>query len=124
MSNPQLFDTTAYEAYPEPTPDELAGLGKDARATLRNARLIEQGINPGTRLALHANAAPDRTSPGHRCGGCQHLYVKHAGNSRFLKCDQTSVRADVHHDGPDMRAWWPACTRFLAIGDTSGGDAA
>lgn len=124
MSDPQLFDTTAYEVHTEPTPDQLESLGKDARATLRNARLIETGTNPGTRLPLHNNAATGRTGDGLRCSGCQHLYTKHVHDSRFLKCNQTSVRHDVQADGPDMRAWWPACTRFLAIGDTSGGDAA
>lgn len=113
MSDPQLFDTTPYEVPTLPTADELDGLGKDARATLRNKALItDQGINPGTRLPLHPAASRDRGGPGPRCGDCTHLYVKHAGNSRFLKCDQTNVRADVHHDGPDMRAWWPACTRY------------
>lgn len=117
MSDPQLFDTTAYEVCTEPTPDELAGLGKDARATLRNARLIDNGTNPGTRLPLHANAATGREGDGLRCSGCQHLRRKFAHGSRFLKCDQTSVRPDVHWDGPDMRAWWPACTHFVAIGE-------
>lgn len=123
MSDPQLFDATAYEVHPEPTPDELEGLGKDARATLRNARLIAQGTNPGTRLPLHPDAATGRDGTGLRCNGCQHLYVKHAGNSTFLKCPQTAVRADVHSDGPDMRGWWPACTRYAAIGDTKAGGA-
>lgn len=112
----QLFDSTPYEVHAIPTADDLDGLGHDARATLRNNRLIESGTNPGTRLPLHPDASRDRSGPGPRCGDCAHLYSKlpYASSSgrTFLKCDQTSVRPDVHYDGPDMRAWWPACTRY------------
>lgn len=115
MSEPQLFDTTPYEVTHTSTLDELDGLGHDARATLRNARLIEAGTNPGTRLPLHPAASRERGGSGPRCGDCAHLYTKRPPSSSgktFLKCDQTSVRPDVHYDGPDMRAWWPACTRY------------
>lgn len=115
MSGDQLFDSAPYEVHTLPTPDELDGLGHDARATLRNTRLIEAGTNPGTRLPLYAATSRERGGPGPRCGDCAHLYVKRPPGSSgrtFLKCDQTAVRPDVHYDGPDMRAWWPACTRY------------
>lgn len=118
----ELFDATPYERDPEPhAPDPLAGLGRDARATLRYRRFMKRGVHPGTHLPLHSAAAPvgDRHADGLRCGGCAHLYVKLAGASRFLKCERTSLRADVATDGPDMRAWWPACTVFARAGESS-----
>lgn len=95
-----------------PPPDPLEGLGRDARATIRKDELIRRGINPGTRLPLHARAASGRDGDGLRCGSCTHLYRAEAGNKSFLKCEQAGVYNARHSWGPDMRAWWPACHRY------------
>lgn len=113
----------APEAAPEPgslfpylepvaIPDRFEGLGRDARRTLRLADLIASGINPGTRLPLHAQAAKERVGAGLRCRDCSHLYRTGAGASDFLKCEEAGVRNSRGSWGPDMRAWWPACRVF------------
>ena len=109
MSEPTLFPDL--EPIPAPA-DPLEGLGRDARATIRKDELIRRGINPGTRLPLHARAAKGRDGDGLRCGTCTHLYRAEAGNKRFLKCEQAGVYNARHSWGPDMRAWWPACHRY------------
>ncbi|WP_280332081.1 hypothetical protein [Nocardia wallacei] len=98
----------------EPTlrPDRFEGLGANARHTLRQAGFITAGINPGTRLRVHTDAAKDRDGPGLRCRDCKHLYKTGAGNSSFLKCRQAGVYNSRGSWGPDMRAWWPACIKF------------
>ena len=108
-SEPSLFPDLEPVA---PPPDPLEGLGRDARATIRKDELIRRGINPGTRLPLHARAASGRDGDGLRCGSCTHLYRAEAGNKSFLKCEQAGVYNARHSWGPDMRAWWPACHRY------------
>jgi hypothetical protein len=97
---------------PNPVPDRFAGLGKDARQTLRRADLIASGYNPGTREPLHRDAAKGRDGDGLRCRDCRHLYKTGAGNSQFLKCEQAGQRNSRGSWGPDMRTWWPACRLF------------
>lgn len=99
---------------PLAVPDRFAGLGQDARRTLRQAELIAAGLNPGTRLPLHADAAKERTAPGLRCRDCRFLYRTGAGNSEFWKCEQNGPRDSPGNWGPDMRGWWPACRSFDA----------
>ncbi|MCM6777732.1 hypothetical protein NDR87_30035 [Nocardia sp. CDC159] len=96
----------------EPVPNRFEGLGKDAQKTLRQADLIAAGLNPGTRLPLHPDAARDRDGPGLRCRHCRYLYRTGAGNSTFLKCEQARVTNSRGSWGPDMRSWWPACTDY------------
>lgn len=88
-------------------------LGRDARRTRYQAHTLASGRDPGTTLPLHPDAAAGRDGDGLRCRSCVHLYAKHAGNGRFLKC----ALAPAHNprarsDGPDMRAWWPACREW------------
>lgn len=110
MTEPSLFP----DLEPVPVPDRFEGLGKDARRTLRQADQIAAGINPGSLLPLHAEAATGRDGPGLRCRDCRHLYRTGAGNSEFLKCDQVGQRHSRGSWGPDLRAWWPACRDFAA----------
>ena len=109
MSEPGLFDAPA----PTVDPDRYAGLNADAKRTAQQRDMIGAGQNPGTHMPIHAKAATGKTGTGLRCRDCAHLYRKTGHfQGAFLKCDKTSIRSDVHSTGPDMRAWWPACTLF------------
>jgi hypothetical protein len=103
----------------EPEPDPYKGMGRDARRTAKNLERIAAGTHPGTHMPLHTDAATERTGPGLRCRDCAHLYRK-VGHyeGAFLKCDMTRIRSDVQSTGPDMRSWWPACTRFTPKEET------
>lgn len=108
MTEPSLFPS--FE--PVAIPDRFEGLGRDAARTLRQADRIAAGINPGTLLPLHADAAQGRDSAGLRCRDCEYLYRTGAGNSSFLKCRQAAIYNGRGSWGPDMRGWWPACRAF------------
>ena len=96
---------------PVPLPSQAPGLSAGRRQTLRQVEALRAGRHPATGHALHPQAPPvdDRTAPGPRCGGCAHLYVK-VHSRTWLKCE---VHRSVG-DGPDCRAWWPACARWEA----------
>jgi len=113
VTEPSLFPFLE----PVAVPDRLEGMGKDARRTLRNADLIAQGFNPGTRERLHRDAAKDRTGPGLRCRDCKSIYRTGAGNKTFNKCERAGECNSRGSWGPDMRGWWPAC-RLFAPGGT------
>jgi hypothetical protein len=105
-------DTLFPDLEPVPVVDPLAGLGQDARRTLRQAELIAAGVNPGTRLPLHEKAAHGRDGDGLRCRDCTSFYRAAAGNHSFNKCEQNGPRHDRGNWGPDVRGWWPACRAF------------
>lgn len=109
--DPSLFP----DLEPVTVPDRFAGLGQDARRTLRQADLIAGGYNPGTLLPLHADAAQGRDGAGLRCRGCKFFYRTGAGNSSFNKCEQNGKRHARGAWGPDMRGWWPACRAFEPV---------
>lgn len=110
MTEPGLFDVE-----PVPVEDPYEGMGQDAKRTAKNLELIAAGINPGTRMRLHRDAASDRDGEGLRCRDCKHLFRKTGHfQGAFLKCEQTIIREDVRSTGPDMRGWWPACSMFEA----------
>lgn len=111
--DPGLFDAPA----PARPPDPFEGLGHDARRTLVQLDLIEQGYNPGTRVPLHRDAAKGREGPGLRCLMCVHLYRTGAGNKTFYKCREAGVWNSRGSWGPDIRMWWPACRLFDPKGD-------
>jgi hypothetical protein len=108
VTEPSLFP----DLEPVPVPDRFEGLGRDAARTVRQADLIVAGINPGTLLPLHAEAAERHGDTGLRCRDCKYLYRTGAGNSSFLKCKQAAIYNGRGSWGPDMRGWWPACRLF------------
>ncbi|WP_143546562.1 hypothetical protein [Rhodococcus sp. 06-418-5] len=113
MSEPGLFDVDP--AAVVPVEDRYAGMGHDAKRTAKNLELIAAGMNPGTRMRLHRDAAENRDGEGLRCRDCAHLYSKTGDfQGSFLKCKKAAIRIDVQSTGPDMRSWWPACSLFEA----------
>lgn len=80
---------------------EMEDLSADRRRTARQRQLIADGWHPLTR----DRARPDLGT----CGTCVHRQlVGHHGRS-YPKCDVGPV---THGSATDVRAWWPACSRF------------
>lgn len=79
--------------------------------TVRARQLVSEGIHPLTR----DRARPDLGT----CGGCAHRFtVDHARS--YPKC---ALGPRTGGEQTDIRAWWPACSRFEP-GDRASDDAA
>lgn len=90
-------------------------LSVDQRRAVRHMDAFTAGFHP-LHGKLHAEAAPadDWSAEGRRCGNCQH---RGAGGSRgYPKClfDLSRITCGP---GTDCRAWWPACTHHVPIGE-------
>ena len=96
----------------EPPPQENLSAGR--RLTLRQKRILAQGMHPltllpGAFLRLHPDAPPpdDRKAPGPRCGTCR--FREPWGAHSFPKCLRAGEAHASHSAASDCRAWWPAC---------------
>lgn len=86
-------------------------LSEGARRTALAMVSIARGVHPLTRLPLHSDAAPadDRQAPGARCAGCANKTKVGHNASTYLKC---ALVTETRGPSTDLRAWWPACTRY------------
>lgn len=100
------------EAQPEP---EKLSAGR--RRTLRQADMVQRGVHPLTRLPLHEQATEvpkgTRAAP-FTCGSCVHRVIVSRGAKDYPKCDVDNGAVASHSEATDVRAWWPACTRYVA----------
>lgn len=81
------------------------------------------GIPTGRPLRLHPDAAPpdDRTADGARCGTCTNRHQQRVSYTGVRpKCHQAApprrdpaAAYEPGRHGPDIPAWWPACTAYL-----------
>jgi hypothetical protein len=101
---------------PKPPPPPLAAAGVSAlrRLAQHQARDIQAGHHPLTGGPLHPQA--DRSGrpgdPQLRCGTCIHRVGMTGESGRtYPKCDVSKMS---HGAATDVRAWWPACTRWEA----------
>jgi hypothetical protein len=107
------LDVPEPDAPPEPTP-AAAPLSKGRRRTARVAAAVAAGVHPlaliDPRVRMHPDAdraACPGDATGHlRCGSCAHRQPNWHG---FPKCD---LGPDSNAVTTDVRAWWPACTRY------------
>lgn len=121
-------------------PSEDPTLSPGRRLTLRQAEMIEDGIHPLTRGALHPLASQRRDADAPRdepftCGSCLFRKSEKYHNGTYAKCwlPNPKVGADApqsriydrvtHGAASDVRAWWPACPDYSA-GDSAWPDAA
>jgi hypothetical protein len=86
----------------------------------RQRAAIAQGQHPMSipmreSLALHLAAervtGPDQPNGGPTCGTCTHRMVMGHHDRGYAKCPRTRMS---HGSATDVRAWWPACTRWEA----------
>lgn len=115
---PAPGEPALFAVHPSPSattvPGPQARLGTDARRTWERHRRMALGQHPiGAPIHSDVTAVdPDtRTVDGPTCGTCNHLVHKRAGGWTGTKCGAFLGP----HDGPDIRAWWPACTNFAAL---------
>lgn len=107
MADPGLFPEPEHIPTVAPV-DELAGLGADARRTVRQRASIARGVHPLTgRPLLPADV-------GASCGDCSKRYAFRYHNRSYAKCEE---RGDSRGPATDCRAWWPACDLFRGVGD-------
>jgi hypothetical protein len=98
-------------------PPEREALSAGQRLTRRQAEHIRQGIHPLT-LAytlirpLHPDADRTRTadSPQNNTPTCGSCDLRTTGGG-YPKCTEPSAPRS-HGPATDVRAWWPACTRW------------
>ena len=79
-----------------------ADLSSDRRRTARQRQLAADGWHPLTRERSRSDLGT--------CGGCGHRVLQRRGDRSFPKCALGPVS---HGAATDVRAWWPACARFL-----------
>lgn len=94
MSDPQLFDSAAYECAPSPD----ATMGHDAQRTARRRALLAQGIHPITKRPVKPELGT--------CGDCAHFIVKTGYAKPYFKC---ALALNRMAEGPDVRRSYPAC---------------
>ncbi|MDP9101620.1 MAG: hypothetical protein M3N21_05685 [Actinomycetota bacterium] len=100
---------------PEGIPPSLATVSRDRRRTAAQHRAVAQGIHPLTRT---------RTRPElGTCGQCAFLVSVGHNSRRYLKCafgiDPATTPIFMapritRGAGTDVRAFWPACSDFVA----------
>lgn len=110
---------------PEPAPADK--LSADRRRTERQRLLISRGQHPLGFLGVTRNPKTrglsyERTDPAGRdftCGSCKFRETSRPGARTIAKCVWTSdgkwfprVTSSV---ASDVRAWWPACTKWVGI---------
>ena len=83
-----------------PVEDPNPGMNRTQKVIRAN---LARGIHPVGGLVQ-----PDRQET---CGSCVHRFIRSYRNKRYPKCDISHVS---HGVGTDVRAWWPACTRWEA----------
>jgi hypothetical protein len=83
---------------------KMAGLSTGQRLTIRQRMDVAHGIHPLTKEPTHPELGT--------CGGC---VFKQVGNDHgWNKC---TAEGTPKSRGPatDVRAWWPACRRFVSV---------
>lgn len=104
-------DDALFDGFEPPAGDYPAEeLSADRRRTIRQADDIKAGRHPLGGL-LHPEAdrsahRGDGKSMPLRCGSCIHRVDR-----GWPKCDLSTMS---HSAASDVRAWWPACTRYEA----------
>lgn len=86
---------------PRRRPDE----SRDRRLTARNNELLEAGRHPATGAALLDEAW------GYHCRDCTHAVRVDHHDRQWWKCGVHRLGMS-HSSASDIRAGWPACTRF------------
>lgn len=83
-------------------------LSADQRRTIAQRAMLAQGRHP-------ANGLPIITT-GQTCNDCVNLtrYLHH--NRTYLKCPEHRL-GESHSAASDVRASWPACTKFQPKGE-------
>jgi len=109
--SPDLFGSRPAPAAPGPaTPRNTDSAG--VRRTKRQLADITAGRHPLTRGPLHPDAPTDpqnRSTPGKRCGTCNHRTPGTHNGTSYPKCRAHEGRYLTHGAATDVRAWWPAC---------------
>lgn len=102
---------------PEPTTPPAAPepASRARRRTARVRRAVAAGVHPlalvDPSVRMHPgadrDAGPGDRAAGHlRCGTCAH---RQPNSFAYPKC---VLGPDSHCTATDVRAWWPACTRY------------
>ncbi len=99
-------DPIVPEDVPQPVQEEPR-LSAGARATARRRAQAAAGVNPLTGVATPIHLV------GATCGGCLHRVTTTWHRKSYPKCDAHSDRAS-HSEASDVRAYWPACSRWEA----------
>jgi len=109
-----------------PAPEELSAGG---RRRVRQAAAVANGVHPlalvirGVRMHPDADrtaTSTDRPNLPLRCGSCWHRVANRYG---YPICGVSSTRQS-HGPATDIRAWWPACTKYSAGDQALSADAA
>jgi hypothetical protein len=90
-----------FEMEPVPLPP-VEKLSADRRRTLRQHAQVEAGVHP----LIGLRARPDLGT----CGGCERRVLLGYHGRTYPKCEEHEI---THGAGTDVRAWWPACERFV-----------
>lgn len=83
-------------------PPSVEKVSADRRRTMRQRAQVAAGIHPLTRL----KARPDLGT----CGDCARRVLLGYHRRTYPKCEEHEV---THGAATDVRAWWPACERFV-----------
>lgn len=115
-----LFDVTALVV----TPPEPEHLSADRRRTLRQAQAVASGVHPlglvFSWVRMHPDAdrvasVDDRKDLPLRCGSCCFRQLSSHHNRNHAKCTEGWPARASHSAATDVRAWWPACTDYVAV---------
>ena len=96
-----LFGAPVYEGDLDEPAEAPEGLSAGRKLTLRLRELSDQGINP---LTGEGDGPKGRT-----CGDCKHRISVLWHDRTYPKCE---LGPATHGPQTDVRAYWPACTRF------------